>query len=303
MNHAGLKKKALLADFGLLLCALFWGLGFVSMKRLVSLYTPCWLLFLRFGPGAILLFLVFPRRILTNWRRNLTAGVIIGGILFAAMGLQTAALNFIGAGRQAFITATYVLLVPLLFWLFRRVFPGWTTLGAAGLCLLGMGLLADPSGPLNTGDVLTFLCAVLFAVQIIAISHYTRVTEKEGQPGCDPIAISFIEFVTLTLLCLAAGLLFEGPLHLQSEGLPDLAFTIVFCTFGSYALQVCSQRYSPPSHAAIIMSLEAVFGLLSGILLLGETLTLRAAAGCFLILASVLIAELEPYLKKIRNNT
>ena len=291
-------KRTLLADLALLLCALFWGLGFVTMKRLVSLYTPCWLLSLRFGPGAVMLLLIFSRRIAATWRRSLAAGVVIGGILFAAMAAQTVALNFIGAGRQAFITATYVLLVPLLLWVFRRVFPGWVTLGAAGLCLLGMGLLTDPSGPLNIGDALTLLCAVLFAVQIIAIAHYTQGLEEHGQPSCDPIAVSFIEFVTLTLLCLAAGLLFEGPLHLRSEGLPDLAFTIVFCTFGSYAIQVCAQRYSPPSHAAIIMSLEAVFGLIFGILFLGETLTLRAAAGCFLILASVIIAELEPFLKE-----
>ena len=291
-------KRTLLADLALLFCALFWGLGFVTMKRLVSLYTPCWLLFLRFGPGAVMLLLIFSRRIVATWRRSLVAGVVIGGILFSAMAAQTVALNFIGAGRQAFITATYVLLVPLLLWAFRRVFPGWVTLGAAGLCLLGMGLLTDPSGPLNIGDVLTLLCAVLFAVQIIAIAHYTQGSEEHGTPGCDPIAVSFIEFVTLTLLCLAAGLLFEGPLHLRSEGLPDLAFTIVFCTFGSYAIQVCAQRYSPPSHAAIIMSLEAVFGLIFGILLLGEKLTLRAAAGCFLIFASVIIAELEPLLKR-----
>nr|MCR4817992.1 DMT family transporter [Fretibacterium sp.] len=286
-----------------LLCALFWGLGFVTMKRLVSIYTPCWLLFLRFGPGAAMLLLLFPRRIRGTWKQNLRAGVVIGGILFAAMGTQTVALNFIGAGRQAFITATYVLLVPLLLWAFRRIFPGWVTLGAAGLCLLGMGLLTDLSGALNIGDALTLLCAVLFAAQILAISHYTQGAEGYGQAGCDPIAISFIEFLTLTLLCLISGFLFEGPLRLSSEGLPDLAFTIVFCTFGSYAIQICAQRYSPPTHAAIIMSLEAVFGLLSGILLLGETLTLRAAAGCLLIFASVLIAELEPFFKKIRNNT
>lgn len=298
MKNTTQGKLTLLADLALLLCALFWGLGFVSMKRLVSLYPPCWLLFLRFGPGAAMLLLLFPRRICRTWRHNLRAGLVIGGILFTAMTTQTIALNFIGAGRQAFITAIYVLLVPLLLWAFRRVFPGWVTLGAAGLCLLGMGLLTDPSGPLNIGDVLTLLCAVLFAVQIIAIAHYTQGAEGHSQPDCDPIAISFIEFVTLTLLCLISGALFEGPLRLRSEGLFDLAFTIVFCTFGSYAIQVCAQRYSPPSHAAIIMSLEAVFGLIFGILFLGETLTLRAAIGCLLIFASVLIAELEPLLKK-----
>ena len=220
MNHAG-SRHTLTADLALLLCALFWGMSFVTMKRLVSLYSPCWLLFLRFGPGAVLLLLAFPKRILRTWRKNLRAGAVIGTILFAAIAVQTVALNFIGAGRQAFISATYVLLVPLLLWGFRHTFPGWATLSASALCLLGMGLLSDPSGPLNPGDALTFLSALLFAGQIIAIGHYTQRPDGRDGADCDPIAISFVEFTTLTLLCLAARARFASrPRDSRSSLLP-----------------------------------------------------------------------------------
>lgn len=280
----------MLADFALLYCALFWGLSFPTMKILVGVYPACWLLFMRFLAGAVLIYIFFHRRINRYIRKNFVGGAVIGTLLFIAIATQTIGLNYIGGGRSAFISAVYVLLVPLLIWAFRKVFPGWVTLGAAVLCLAGMYLLADDlSGAVNAGDVLTFICALVFAVQIIAINHYTS--------GSDPIALSFIEFMTLAVLSLTCSLLFETrPELIDRASLPELLFTITFCTFGCYVIQICAQKYAKPSHAAIIMSLESVFGLFSSIIFLGESITLRASAGCALIFMSVMIAELEPFL-------
>ena len=285
----GLSSRAvgLIADFALLLCSLFWGLSFASMKVLVGLYPACWLLFLRFSVGAVLILIFFHGRVTRNIWRSLKGGAVIGVALFAAITAQTVGLNFIEAGRQAFLTSTYVLIVPLILWAAKRVFPGWVTLGAACVCLVGMSLLTDLSGSMGKGDALTLLCALLYALQILAISRYAR--------GGDPIALSFVEFVTLSLLALPASLLFESPQTLYADGFPELAFTIVLCTFGCYMVQICGQKYTLPSHAAIIMSLESVFGLLSGILFLGESLSLRMALGCALIFSAVLLAELEPF--------
>ncbi len=290
------RTVGLIADFTLLLCSLFWGLSFASMKILVGLYPACWLLFLRFSVGAVLILFFFHRRVRRNLWQNLKGGIVIGVALFAAITSQTVALNYIEAGRQAFLTSTYVLIVPLILWVVRRVFPGWVTLGAACVCLVGMGLLTDLSGPMNVGDALTLLCALLFALQILAISRYTQ--RGESNSSGDPIALSFVEFATLSLLSLLAAFFFESPLTVLKEGLPELVFTIVVCTFGCYMMQICGQKYTLPSHAAIIMSLESVFGLLSGILFLGETLSLRMAVGCVLIFSAVLLAELEPLVRK-----
>ncbi len=281
----------MLADLALLYCAMFWGLSFPTMKILVNIYPTCWLLFLRFGTAALMVYVFFRGRIHESIRKCLKGGMIIGALLFAAIGSQTVGLQYIGGGRSAFISAIYVLIVPLMVWAFRKVFPGWITLFAACLCVVGMYFLTgdDMTGPMNIGDILTIICAVTFAVQILAINHYTY--------DCDPITLSFIEFVTLAVLSFITSLIFETRNEILSmNGIYELAFTTVFCTFGCYMIQICAQKYAKPSHAAIIMSLESVFGLFSSIIFLGETLTMRASIGCAMIFASVLIAELEPFM-------
>ena len=281
----------MLADLALLFCAFFWGMSFASMKILVTIYPSCWLLFLRFTAGALMIYVFFHKRIHESLRKCLNGGMLIGALLFVALTSQTVGLQYIGGGRSAFISAIYVLIVPLMLWAFRKKFPGWVTLFAACLCIAGMYFLTDDdmTGSMNIGDILTIICAITFAVQILAINHYTQ--------DCDPITLSFVEFITLSGLSFITSLIFETRNELISmNGIYELIFTIVLCTFGCYMIQICAQKYAKPSHAAIIMSLESVFGLLSGIVFLGETITLRASIGCAMIFASVLIAELEPFI-------
>ena len=281
----------MLADLGLLYCALFWGVSFVTMKILVGVYPACWLLFLRFSTGAAMIYLFFHKRINKFIMHELKGGVILGALLFFAITTQTIGLNYIGGGRSAFISATYVLMVPLMLWAVNRLFPGWVKIFAAALCVAGMYLLTgdEESGASFMGDSLTVICALTFAVQVIAISRYTQ--------DSDPITLSFVEFVSFAVMAFITSLLFESrPVLLDMESLPELLFTIIFATFGCYVMQICAQKYAEPSHATIIMSLESVFGLGSSIIFLGERLTLIAGIGCALIFISVLISELEPYI-------
>ncbi|MBQ3403173.1 MAG: DMT family transporter [Synergistaceae bacterium] len=284
----------MLADLGLLYCALFWGLSFPTMKVLVGIYPACWLLFLRFSAGSMMIYLFFHRRINQNFRSVINGGAIIGVLLFVAIATQTVGLNYIGGGRSAFISAIYVLMVPFMLWILRRVFPGWLTIGAACLCVAGMYFLTggdDLTGSVNAGDVLTVICAFTFAVQVIAISKYAR--------DCDPVALSFAEFVSFAGMSLLCSLVFESPEeYLSTNGLPELVFTIVFATFGCYMMQIVAQKYAEPSHATIIMSLESVFGLVASIIFLDEAVTSRMLLGCALIFVSVLISELSPYIHK-----
>ena len=282
--------RKVLADLGLLYCAVFWGASFVTMKILVGVYPACWLLFLRFAAGSAMLYVFFRKRIHKSFMHELKGGVIIGALLFVAIGSQTVGLNYIGGGRSAFITAIYVLMIPLMLWAVNRDFPGWVKLFAAGLCVAGMYMLTGGESGDVVGDALTVVCAVMFAVQVIAISRYTQ--------GSDPITLSFVEFASLAVMSLVSSLVFESRASLLDMGsIYELLFTIVFATFGSYAMQVCAQKYAEPSHAAIIMSLESVFGLLFSMAFLGEILTFRAGVGCALIFVSVLISELEPYIR------
>ena len=286
----------MLADLGLLYCAVFWGFTFPTMKILVGIYPACWLLFLRFSVGAALIYLFFHRRINESFKKVIKPGAVIGILLFIAIGVQTIGLKYIGGGRSAFISATYVLIVPFMLWGLKRVFPGWLTIGAAVLCVLGMYFLSgdEAAGPDGyIGDILTVICALTFAVQVIAISRYTQ--------DCDPVALSFAEFVVFAVVSFVTSLLFETPAEYFSlNGIAELVFTTVFATFGCYMVQIIAQKYAEPSHATIIMSLESVFGLVSSVIFLHESVTLRMLTGCTLIFIAVIVSELSPFLRKLQ---
>lgn len=283
----------LLADLALFYCAFFWGISFVWMKILVGFYPACWLLFLRFAPASVLVYIFFHKRINKSFRHDFKSGFIIGALLFFALMVQTVGLNYIGGGRSAFLSAIYVLMVPLMVWVLRKIFPGWLTICAAVLCVLGMYLLMGDenlSGSYYIGDLLTLLCAFTFAIQVISISNYTK--------ECDPIVLSFSEFITLAGFAFVSSLIFETRTEIINlESLPEILYTIILCTFGCYMLQICAQKYADPSHATIIMSLESVFGLISSIIFLGESITFRMLIGCILIFVAVLVSELEPFLR------
>ena len=264
----------------------------MSMKILVDVYPACWILFLRFTTAAFMVYLFFHKRIHKTFKHDFKSGFILGVLLFIAIATQTVGLNYIGGGRSAFISATYVLMVPLIVWALRKIFPGFLTLIAASVCVFGMYLLTgdEISGTFNIGDFLTLICAITFAFQVIAIEKFTK--------GCDPVVLSFTEFLTLGILAFIYSILFETRNELINiESLPELLFTIILCTFGCYMIQIIAQKYVKPSRAVIIMSLESVFGLISSVILLGEVVTLRAGIGCALIFSAVLLSELEPYLK------
>ena len=286
----------MLADLGLIYCAVFWGFTFPTMKILVGIYPACWLLFLRFSVGAALIYLFFHRRINESFKKVIKPGAVIGILLFIAIGVQTIGLKYIGGGRSAFISATYVLIVPFMLWGLKRVFPGWLTIGAAVLCVLGMYFLSgdEATGPDGyIGDILTVICALTFAVQVIAISRYTQ--------DCDPVALSFAEFVVFAVVSFVTSLLFETPAEYFSlNGIAELVFTTVFATFGCYMVQIIAQKYAEPSHATIIMSLESVFGLVSSVIFLHESVTLRMLTGCTLIFIAVIVSELSPFLRKLQ---
>jgi drug/metabolite transporter (DMT)-like permease len=269
-------------------CAFFWGLGFAAMKDALSAYPTHWLLFFRFGGGALLMGSCFFKRCIKVTRADLLGGVVMGIFLFLGMGIQTLGLNYTTAGKQAFLTASYVIMVPFLVWGLDRVFPGWLSVVGSIVCFAGMGFLtSDAADPLNFGDVLTVISAVFFAAQIVATARYAS--------SGDPLALTFVQFCVTAVLALCGALFFEGPLVPRgTQGLPAIVFSTFFCTFLCFLIQNVAQKYAPPVHASILLGLESVFGLLSGVVLLGEIFTFTMGVGCALIFAAILFVELFP---------
>jgi drug/metabolite transporter (DMT)-like permease len=288
MNKAGVW----MADGALVACALLWGLGFVAMKDALSVYPTWWVLFFRFGGGALLMGAFFFRRVAELTRKDLFGGAVIGVFLFLAMGAQSLGLNYTTAGKQAFLTAGYVIMVPFVSWGLSRIFPGWLPIVCSLVCFAGMGLLtSDAAEPLNIGDVLTIVSALFFAAQIVAIGHYAA--------GGDPRALTFVQMAVTAVLSFCAALFFNGIPHWKgTEGVAEIFYSMFFCTFLCFLIQNVAQKHTAATHASILLGLESVFGVLSGVLLLNEMFTPQMFTGCALIFAAILLLELFPVFRQ-----
>ncbi|HPE66912.1 MAG TPA: DMT family transporter [Synergistales bacterium] len=281
--------KTVIADISLVFVALFWGIGFVAMKDALDTFPTFWLLTLRFGSAALLMGILFRRRLAAITKEDIRAGAIIG--VFLGFATQTLGLNYTTPGKQAFLTATYVVIVPFLSWGLRRIFPGALSFFASFICLVGMGMLTLQEGVLSIGkgDTLTLVCAFFFACQLIAIEYFAA---KK-----DPMILTLLQILMVCLLSLPAALVFETwPGFQGGSGLWSIAYTVVFCTIFAFAVQNTAQKFTPSTHTAILLSLESVFGALSGIYFLGEVFTPRMAAGCALIFVAVMLTEAGPSL-------
>ncbi|MEF9918785.1 MAG: DMT family transporter, partial [Eubacterium sp.] len=164
------KKLSFLADLGLVLVAIVWGTGFVASKNAISETTPMMVMSIRFTVAFIVSLIIFRKHLKNISKETLKVGCIIGFFLFTAFAAQTIGLQFMLAGKQAFITATNVVMVPFIYWAVKKHRPDRYNFVAAFIMLLGIALLTtDFSSGLNfgTGDILTLICAFLFACHIV----------------------------------------------------------------------------------------------------------------------------------------
>jgi drug/metabolite transporter (DMT)-like permease len=286
-------SRKLQADLLLAACSLVWGATFVVVKLALSDASVFVFLSLRFFLAAVVLALMQRR----NWRSLsagvLRAGILLGCLLFVGFAFQTIGLALTTPSKSAFITGIFVVLVPLFLAAFgrKRVSPSvWAGVftAVAGLYFLTV----PPSGltNLNLGDVLTFGCAVIYAVHIIAIGHYA--------PRYSTSMLVFLQVTVTALLSVVAVPVvsrggWEAPRLVWTPGLIwAVLATGLLATVGTISVQVWVQRNTDSSHVALLLTLEPVFAGLTSYAFAGERLGPRALAGAALILSGILIAEL-----------
>ncbi|WP_297073547.1 DMT family transporter [Thermococcus sp.] len=265
------------SELVLLAITAMWGLTFPAMKVSLDYIPPILFLAYRFGIASLLMLTIFRSRVLR--RETLYEGFLLGLTLFFGHGFQIVGLKYTTASNSAFITSLYVVFTPFIayFLLGERIKA--RDILSLGIALTGLYLISGAGRTVSYGDFLTALCAVSFAFQIVLV-------QKFGEK--DYLSLAFWQIFWNFLFSLVFALLFE-PKVFPREILPwlGLIYTAIFGTVIAFTLQVKYQKHTTAYKAALIYSMEPIFGSLSAFILLGERFTKRALAGAFLIMAGV----------------
>ena len=281
----------------LLTAALIWGSSFIVMKNAVEGVPVFMLLGIRFTVGCLLLMLILHRRLKTIGKKQLLHGAVVGTLLFAAYTVQTFGLRETTPGKNAFLTAVYCVLVPFVNWvIFRRRPTGWNWL-AAVMCLAGIGLVSlEGDLTMNRGDALTLVGGVFYALHLVAVSRF-------GEED-DPVMLTMLQFGASALWCWGLSLMTESmPNPFPTNAWFELAYLAVFATTAALLLQNVGQSVTPAAPAAILLSLESVFGVAFSVMLGAEGLTAQLVCGFALIFLAVMASETQfSFLRKGRRH-
>lgn len=303
-------KKELKANGLLLLTAAIWGVSFVA-QRVGSEHLGAFTFNgIRFALGSLSLvpLILFSDRkkgkkqgeIIEGEndfnKKNYTvkAGLIAGCVLFIAASLQQIGMTYTTAGKGGFITGIYMVIVPLL-GLFLKQKTGKNTWIGIALAIVGLYLLTITEDfSIGKGDLLVLMSSFMWAIHILIIDNFTK--------KIDALKLSSIQFATCAILSLAIAFIFET---ITIEGIQGALVAILYGGLLSvgvaYTLQVVAQKDAKPSHAAILLSMESVFGAIGGALLLDEKLNGRGLIGCALIFIAIIISQIKPSEVKISN--
>ncbi len=264
---------------------LLWGSSFVVLKTTLESVPTLWILAIRFTGAAILMGLASAKQLRKIDRRCLASGALMGAALYAAYTLQTFGLVYTTPGKNAFLTATYCVLTPFLWWAFTRRRPDLYNILAALVCITGMALVSL-SGDLSIGlgEGLTMCCGLFYALHII----FTSKAVANYGVG----VLTTIQFATAALLCwISAPISAPFPESVPLARGSAIAYMCVLCTFVCYFLQTIGQKYTSPQTSSILLTLESVFGTVISVIFYHEQLTLREIAGFVLIFIAVIISE------------
>ena len=283
--------KRYIAESGLLLIGILWGMGFVTVKiGLNAGMNTFYLMWLRFLGSFVLLSILFRKKIKKVSKDDLKAGVILGIIQYFGYVFQTYGAAHTTVGKNAFFTAINVIIVPYIFWILNKKRPDIFSFSASIICMIGVGIMSLDGNlsftHLNKGDVITIISAFFFALQVAYTGHFGRKVHP-------------MNLVLLQML--VGGLLFAGtqfatsglreviPLH--GETLMAIIYAVVFSTAIPMLLQIYCQRLTTATRASILMSTESMFAPIFAFFVLGEIMTLRVALGAVFILFSVVVSE------------
>ena len=298
-------SKKIRANLMLLLAALIWGSTFVAQTTASEMVEPFTFLFSRSFIGFLFLIPVIclfnlktnkglangePKATLKPSKITIIAGVFCGVALTIASYCQQIGISLMtdnASGKAGFITALYIVFTPIFGIILKRRVPKIIAL-CVPIATLGFYLLCIKSNfTIEIGDALTLLCAIFFSFHILVIDYFM-------ERGADPIKTSCIQFLVVGVLSLILAFIFETP---NFTAIWNAKIEIMYAGFLSsgiaYTLQILAQKDADPTSATLLMSLESVFAVLAGWLVLQESLSLKELFGCLLVFIAVILAQIE----------
>lgn len=318
MEAESKKSKSLFGRyFMLFLAALFWGISFVAQAT--DEIAPFTFTALRSTLGAIVLVPVFlimdaikkkqnggflPKKTKEDWKNLLVGGVCCGLVLVVATNLQQIGISAnLEAGKAGFITAMYIVLVPVVS-IFIGKRPHWSVFLSIAVAVAGLYLICVKAGSfsINKGDFYLIGCAVAFSAHIIVVDIFTNKT--------DGVRLSCVQFIVVAFVSLIIALITERDrfsVTAIGNNWIALLYMSLFSCGAAYTFQILGQKDTNPAVASLVMSFESCFAVLGGFVILHERLTLREGIGCLLMFVAVIstkVKDLVPYiLVKLKKKT
>lgn len=281
----------------LLLAASIWGLAFVAQRVGMEYLGPFTFNGVRFALGALSLvpLILFYNKSSKEKGRGRTAkerkkvvcaGVVLGLVIFIGASLQQIGLIYTTAGKAAFITCLYIVLVPMAGIFLKQYIPNTTWFGCV-TAIMGLYLICVKDDfSISYGEGLQLLGAFFWTLHILLIDRFSK--------KVDVLKFSFVQFTTCSILSLVTALLLET---MSIEGIRQSLIPLLYggvCSVGiAYTLQIVGQKHAEPSHAAVILSMETVFAALGGWLILDEQLGTREFLGCAIMLVGMLLSQFQ----------
>ncbi len=290
-----MRQRQLLGSLILLIVAVIWGTAFAFQRMGTGVIGPMTFTASRMTLSAVAVgfvsFLIKDPEMTdaagssARRRDTLTGGVLCGLFLVSATLFQQIGIAYTTAGKAGFITALYILLVPIISTVFLRKPSSWIVWIAVLLGLAGMYLLCMTEGfSLARGDALVCVCAMLFTGHILCCDRYA------GRGN--PVRISAIQFVTASVVSWTLAFIFETP---SVEAIRSALVPILYCGLASggigYTLQIVAQRFTNPTVASLLMSFESVFAVLGGAVLLHERMSTRELLGCMVMFIAIIVVQ------------
>jgi len=281
-------QRQIKADIALLLVTVGWGTSFILTKNSISEIPTYNFLAIRFFIAFIISSVVFMKKMVRIGKNELLCGVGLGTLLYGTYAFQTVGLNYTTASKSAFITGFNVVLVPVFSSLMLKIKLESKYYISVTMAFMGLALMTlnQSITDINIGDVYTLACAAISALYIILVGKYTKNVES--------VSCAVVQIGVVGLLSLISSFITEKSVMPSDYNIwINIVILSVVCTSGAYIVQNVAQRFTSPTHTALIYTAEPVFASIFAYLYSEEMLSSRGIIGALLILVGMLTAEVD----------